>query len=114
MDTDTSSRTYLVWFYRSLGFLALILCWKENFYYMHMGVVDGLVAFVQDLWVTASSRSFTIDLCAVFVAAVVFMWRECRRLKMPGFWFYFFGAVVLAISFTFPLFLAEREKKLDT
>lgn len=112
MDSNTQTRTYLIWFYRCVGVVALILCWKENFHYMHLDFSDGLIAFVKDLWVTAASRSFTIDLAAMFVAAMVFVWTECRRLKMPGFWFYFFGGICLAISFTFPLFLAEREKRM--
>lgn len=112
MDKNTSAGTSVIWFYRFCGVAALVLCWKENYQYMHLGVVDGVAAFVKDLWITHSSRSITIDICFVFVTAMVFVWRECRRLKMPGFWFYFLGALGIALSFTFPLFLAEREKRL--
>lgn len=114
MDQNTSSRTLkLIWIYRFLGVLGLVLCWRENLSYAHLDFFQGLFTFVKDLFVTPASRSFTFDIVVVFFAAIIFIYRETKRLKMPYFWFYSIGALVLALSFTFPLFLAEREKALS-
>lgn len=39
---------------------------------------------------------------------------EARRLQMRGIWWYLVGSLLLAISFTVPLFMALRERKLMT
>lgn len=114
MDQNSPAGTHkLIWIYRSLAVLGLILCWRENLNYMHLGLINGTITFCKDTWVTAGSRSITIDIIVIFFAAMIFMYRECRKLKMPYFWFYIIGALTIALSFTFPLFLAEREKFLS-
>jgi hypothetical protein len=40
------------------------------------------------------------------------MFYEGRRLKMKYVWLFILGSFVTAIAFTFPLFLALRERKL--
>ena len=37
---------------------------------------------------------------------------EARRLQMRGIWFYLVGSLLIAVSMTFPLFMALRERKL--
>jgi hypothetical protein len=40
------------------------------------------------------------------------MFFEGKRLKMKYVWLYILGSFVTAIAFTFPLFLAMRERKI--
>jgi hypothetical protein len=47
-------------------------------------------------------------------AASIFMFYEGRRLKMKYVWLFILGSFVTAIAFTFPLFLALRERKLTS
>ncbi len=55
--------------------------------------------------------SFTVDLLVVAVAGSVFIIVEARRLRMRFGWLYVVGAAVTAFAFTFPLFLAMRERR---
>lgn len=52
------------------------------------------------------------DLSLVAIAAVVFMISEARRLGMKRVWIYILLSGVTAMAFTFPLFLAMRERRL--
>jgi len=54
----------------------------------------------------------SIDLLVVALAVVVFMLVEAKRLGMKRVWLYFLVSGVTAIAFTFPLFMANREKKI--
>ena len=47
------------------------------------------------------------------IAVVVFMISEARRLKMKRVWLYILLSGITAMAFTFPLFMAMRERKLD-
>lgn len=52
------------------------------------------------------------DLSVVAVAAVVWMFAEAKRVRMKRVWVYVLLSGVTAMAFTFPLFLAMREKHL--
>ncbi|WP_374314579.1 DUF2834 domain-containing protein [Microbacterium sp.] len=55
--------------------------------------------------------SITVDLLVVAVAGSVFVIVEARRLGMRFGWLYVVGAAITAFAFTFPLFLAMRERR---
>ncbi|MGL4257271.1 MAG: DUF2834 domain-containing protein [Microbacterium sp.] len=55
--------------------------------------------------------SITVDLLVVAVAGSVFVIVEARRLGMRFGWLYVVGAAITALAFTFPLFLAMRERR---
>jgi Terpene cyclase DEP1 len=59
------------------------------------------------------SASLSIDLLVAASAASIFMILEGRRLGMRLPWLYVVGSFVTAIAFTFPLFLAMRERRLS-
>ena len=50
------------------------------------------------------------DLSVVAIAVVVFMLAEARRLGMKRVWIYLVLSGFTAMAFTFPLFLAMRER----
>ena len=56
--------------------------------------------------------SLTADLLIMAIAACVLMVIEGRRLGMRHVWAYIAFAGLTAIAFTFPLFLANRERRL--
>lgn len=60
---------------------------------------------------TPATSSLSIDLLATASAASVFMILEGRRLGMRWYWLYVVASFVTAVGFTFPLFLAMRERK---
>jgi len=54
----------------------------------------------------------SLDLLVVAVAGSAFIILEGRRLGMKRLWLYILLSGVTAFAFTFPLFLAMRERKL--
>ena len=57
-------------------------------------------------------NSMAVDLLVVAVAGSVLIVIESRRLGMKRAWLYIVLSLVTAFAFTFPLFLAMRERKL--
>ena len=52
------------------------------------------------------------DLLVVAIAGSAFMIFEAKRLQVKRVWLYILASGVTAFAFTFPLFLAMRERKL--
>ncbi len=61
---------------------------------------------------TAVDWVLSADLSVVAIAAVVFIFAEAQRIGMKNAWVYVALSMVTAMAFTFPLFLAMRERKL--
>ena len=61
---------------------------------------------------TAVDWVLSADLTVVAIAAVVFIFAEANRIGMKRPWVYVALSMVTAMAFTFPLFLAMRERKL--
>ena len=59
-----------------------------------------------------ASSSLSVDLLVTASAASVFMVLEGRRIGVRWYWLYVVAAFVTAVGFTFPLFLAARERRL--
>jgi hypothetical protein len=60
-----------------------------------------------------SVSSLSWDLLATASAASIFIVLEGRRLGIRWYWLYVVASFVTAVGFTFPLFLAVRERQLD-
>lgn len=57
--------------------------------------------------------SITTDLLVVAVAGSILIVVEARRLGMRFAWLYVVGSALTAFAFTFPLFLAMRQRRLN-
>ncbi|MGQ2914016.1 DUF2834 domain-containing protein [Microbacterium aurantiacum] len=69
--------------------------------------------FVTDLVTSGPAvSSITVDLLVVAVAGSVFILMEARRLRMRFGWLYVVGSALTAFAFTFPLFLAMRQRRI--
>lgn len=69
--------------------------------------------FVTDLVTSGPAvSSITVDLLLVAVAGSVFILMEARRLRMRLAWLYVVGSALTAFAFTFPLFLAMRQRRI--
>ncbi len=107
----TQNRRILCGVYAAVAIVALIATWTQNVAHMRGGgSFPG--GFLQDLKVNAATRSITVDIVLFFLAAAIFMVFEARRLGVPYVWAYVIGGMLIAISFTFPLFLIARERRL--
>lgn len=58
--------------------------------------------------------SLSVDLLVSASAASIFIIIEGRRLGMKWPWLYVLGSFVTAVAFVFPLFLAMRERHVDS
>ncbi|MBI1366686.1 MAG: DUF2834 domain-containing protein [Alphaproteobacteria bacterium] len=95
--------------YWLLALVALLATWSQNLHYFANGGAGA--AFILDLKVNPAARSISVDIGLFFLAAAVFMVSEARRLGVRFVWLYILGGLLIAISVTFPLFLAAREMK---
>ena len=69
--------------------------------------------FVTDLVTSGPAvSSITVDLLVAAVAGSVFIIVEARRLGMRFGWLYVVASGLTAFAFTFPLFLAMRQRRL--
>ncbi|WP_395310333.1 DUF2834 domain-containing protein [Mycobacterium sp. AMU20-3851] len=105
-----ASRTVRCAFYAVISVVGLLATWVPNLSYTLAGFMDN---FMNDLKITPASRSYTGDLVALALAAVVLMVFEARKHGVKFVWLYIFGGFIVAISFTFPLFLIAREMRMD-
>lgn len=95
-------------FFLVLSIVGLITAWVFN----GIASVTGQNYF--DAWFgSAVDWVLSLDLLIVAIAGSAFMIFEARRLQMKRAWLYIVLSGITAFAFTFPLFLAMREKKLE-
>ena len=81
------------------------------------GVFNGIASVTGQNYLNAWFGSavdwvLTLDILTVAIAGSAFMIFEARKLGMRRVWLYIVLSGVTAFAFTFPLFLAMRERKL--
>lgn len=96
----------ITWFV--LAIAGLVGTWTFN-----LLAIAQLRDFVGD-WVNSGPAvsSLTVDLLVVAVAGCILIVVESRRLGMRGAWLYIVLSGLTAFAFTFPLFLAMRQRRL--
>ena len=97
----------LFWVYLVLSIAGLITAW----------IFNGIAVMNQEDYLgawfgTAVDWVLSADLTIVAIAVVVFMITESRRIGMKRVWLYILLSGVTAMAFTFPLFMAMRERQL--
>jgi hypothetical protein len=107
------TRKALCVFYGLVGLIALVGTWGNNVQYLSLGFVGANLCFWQETMANPASRSITVDILFLALAAATWMILEARRLRMRGVWFYVIFGALVAISVTFPLFLINRERALS-
>ena len=100
--------TPLAFVYLALAIVGLVGTWTFN----ALAIVQ-MRDFIGD-WVGSgpSVSSLTVDLLVVAVAGCILIVIEARRLGMKRAWLYVVLSGLTAFAFTFPLFLAMRERTL--
>jgi len=91
-----------------LAIVGLIGTWTFNAF-----AIVQMRDFIGD-WVGSGPAvsSLTVDLLVVAVAGCILIVVESRRLGMKRAWLYIVLSGLTAFAFTFPLFLAMRERRL--
>lgn len=110
----TITRKMLCVVYASIGLVALAGTWGNNIQYLSLGFLGATVRFWQETLANPASRSITVDILFLSLAAIIWLLLEARRLSMRGAWLYVLVGTFVAISAAFPAFLIHRERVLAT
>ena len=114
----TRSRRFLRPAYAVVAILALVNTWHQNVAYIRpnenwpVGFVLATERFWRDTFANPASTSITVDIAWLTMALSVMMVFEARRLAIRFVWAYIVLGLLIAISFTFPLFLIARERRM--
>lgn len=101
------------WSPAAIVFLALSVAGLVGTWTFNAFAIVQMRDFVGDLVSSGPAvSSITIDLLVVAVAGSIFLLIEARRLGMRHAWVYVVLSGLTAFAFTFPLFLAMRERRL--
>ena len=95
------------WFFLTPSVAGLVTAWIFN----GLAVMTG-ADYVEAWFSTPVDWVLSLDLLIVAIAGSTFMIIEGGRLQMKNIWLYIALSGITAFAFTFPLFLAMREKKL--
>lgn len=101
--------------YIVIAVVALVACWLQNIRFMQGAGIDlaqGFIDFWPALLANHATASITVDIFLFAFAAMIWMVQEARRLGIRMVWLYILCGFSVAISVTFPLFLAARERAL--
>jgi hypothetical protein len=103
------------WTPLALTYLALSLIGLAGTWTYNVLAIVQLRDFIGD-WVSSGPAvsSLTVDLLIAAVAGSILIIVEARRLGMKRGWLYVALSGLTAFAFTFPLFLAMRERALET
>ncbi len=94
-------------FFLILSIIGLITAWIFN------GVASVTGQDYLNAWFgSAVDWVLSVDLLIVAIAGSALMIFEAQRLGMKRVWLYILLSGITAFAFTFPLFLAMRERKL--
>lgn len=98
-------------FYVIVSIVGLVTAWIFN----GLAVVQGSDPddYLAAWFSTPLDWVLSLDLLIVAVAGSAFMVMEARKLGIKRVWLYILLSGVTAFAFTFPLFLAIRERKLQ-
>jgi hypothetical protein len=90
----------------------IAVCGLVGTWYFNVASFSAGESYLGGWFASAASSSAAIDVLVVAVAACVFFVLEGRRLGMRHTWVLIPLTLVVALAFTFPLFLAWRERTL--
>jgi hypothetical protein len=100
--------TTLVFIYLGLAVVGLIGTWTWN-----IQAILQARDFIGDWTLSGPAvSSLTTDLLVAAIAGSILILVEAKRAGIRGGWAFVLGGLVTAFAFTFPLFLAVRERKL--
>ena len=96
-------------FFLTLSIVGLVTAWIFN------GIASVTGQNYLDAWFgSAVDWALSLDILIVAIAGSAFMIFEARRLGMRRVWLYIVLSGITAFAFTFPLFLAMRERRLGS
>lgn len=99
--------------YLILSVLGICYTWYYNIQWYQSVEDPTLVKFFQEAQNNFAGKSFGADLTVVCLTFFFFMIPESLRLKIKFWWILIPLTFLVAIAFSFPLFLYMRERRLE-
>ena len=99
--------------YLTLALLGIAGTGYFNFQFFGAGETPGIGDFVAGGFANPAASSLTLDVLIAFLAFLVWLPTEARRLEMRGWWIYLVLGLTVAFAFAFPLFLFMRDRRLS-
>jgi hypothetical protein len=96
-----------------LSVLGIVYTWYYNIQYFQTVENPSMTSFFNDAQANFAGKSFGADLTVVVLTFFAFMIPESLRLKVKYWWVLLPLTFLVAVAFTFPLFLYLRENSLE-
>tara|TARA_R110001632_G_scaffold1883_4_gene8473 strand:+ start:17719 stop:18045 length:327 start_codon:yes stop_codon:yes gene_type:complete len=103
-------RKYIFLFIAILG---VAYTWYYNIQYFSSYEEASLIHFFELAQSNFAGKSFGADLSVVVLTFFVWYIPDARKLKVKGWWVLIPLTFLIAIAFTFPLYLYLRERTLE-
>ncbi|MGV6832054.1 MAG: DUF2834 domain-containing protein [bacterium] len=100
--------------YLLLAIIGICWTWYYNIQYFQKVENASIADFIAQSATTLPAKSISADITVVCLTIFVWMIAEGLRLKMKVTWLLLPLTFVIAIAFTFPLFMYFREGNLET
>lgn len=104
----------LRYLYLFLALAGIVWPWYYNLQFFADYGGWSTAGFIDWATANAAARSIAADIGVVGVAFTIFMVAEARRLNIRYWWVLLPLTFLVALAFTFPLFLYLRERQLAT
>lgn len=98
--------------YLALAILGICWTWYFNIQFFKTAADTSMSNFIDQCLTTFPAKSVGADITVVCLTFFAFMIPEAIRLKMKFWWLLIPLTFMIAIAFTFPLFMFFRERKL--
>ena len=99
--------------YLLLSILGLCWTWYFNIQFFQTAEDTSITNFIAQCKTTLPAKSIVADISVVVITFFVWMIPEALRLKIKFWWVLIPLTFLIAIAFTFPLFLYLRARKLE-
>ena len=99
--------------YLILSISGICYTWYYNILFFQNAENPSFINFFRDAQLNYASKSISADLSVVVITFFVFYSYESLRLKIKYWWLLIPLTFLVAIAFTFPLFLYMREITLE-
>ena len=100
-------------FFAVLSIIGIIVTWYFNIQYIQESGGFSLLSFIESVYANSASSSISNDLLVVGTVFLFWSYAEAKRLGMRHWWVYLVLTFLIAIAFTFPLFMLMRERALE-
>jgi hypothetical protein len=99
--------------YLLLALIGLIATWYFNFQFYATANDTSIINFINQTVTTIPAKSISADISVVATTFLIWMVHESLRLKIKYWWIIIPLTFLVALAFSFPVFLFMRDRHLE-